>query len=226
MNRYERSVETLIGQYEDREIDRREFFKRAGAFGLSMSAAGAILANVRSGSAAAARMRSTAPAFVAARKGGTLREGYDRDVSRLDPVNTTWWDPSLYPATHETLIATDANNTFVPMLAESWHTSADGLTWTFNLRKGLRFQSGAPCDAAAAAAAMKLFADPKNGVNAGFWAPVKQIQAVGTRTVKVTLKHPYADFPFVLNNGYSAIVNVKTRAKLKDKYGVTKTDGT
>ena len=226
MNRHERAVETLIAQYEDKEIDRREFFKRAGAFGLSMSVAGAMLAQLRSGSAAAARMRTASPAFARAQKGGTLREGYDRDVSRLDPVNTTWWDPSLYPTTHETLIATDAHNKFVPMLAESWDTSADGLTWTFNLRGGLLFQSGAPCDAAAVVAAMKLFADPKNGVNAGFWTPVKQIQAVGKQTVKVTLKHPYADFPFVLNNGYSAIFNVKTRAKLKDKYGVTKTDGT
>lgn len=217
MSPHDHSVETLIAQYEDHEIDRRAFFKRAAALGVSMSVAGAVLAGARTKIAAAA---------AGAKTGGTLREGYDRDVSRMDPVNTTWWDPGLYPATHETLVATDANNKFVPMLAESWSTSSDGLTWTFTLRNGLRFQSGAPCDATAVAAAMRLFADPKNGVNAGFWAPIKSITAVGKRTVKVTLKHPYADFPFVLNNGYSAIMNVKTRARLKDKYGVTKTDGT
>ena len=217
MSPHDHSVESLIAKYEEHEIDRREFFKRAAALGLSLSAAGVILAGTRVSSAAGA---------TDAKKGGTLREGYDRDVSRMDPVNTTWWDPGLYPATHESLIATDAHNKFVPMLAESWKTSKDGLTWTFTLRPGLKFQSGAPCDAAAVAAAMKLFADPKNGVNAGFWAPVKSITAVGKRNVKVRMKHPYADFPFVLNNGYSSIMNVKTRAKLKDKYGVTKTDGT
>ena len=211
-------VETLIDDYVALRIDRREFFKRAGAIGISMSAAGALLARV--GSARSAGFAAAGP-----RKGGILREGYDRDVNRCDPVNTAWWDPSLYPALHETLIATDPNGKFVPMLAESWTVSPDGLEWTFILRKGLKFQSGAPFDAAAVAAAMRLFAKPP-GTNFGFWAPVKSISAKGKRTVKVRFSHPYADFPYVLNNGYSAIFNVSARKKLGDNYGVKGTDGT
>ena len=42
----------------------------------------------------------------------------------------------------------------------------------------------------------------------------------------MTFAHPYADFPYVLNNGYSAIYNVKTRQTLKANYGVKGTDGT
>lgn len=213
------AVETLIDQYVERRIDRREFFKRAGALGLSATAAGGVLAQV-----ASARPRTMLAS--AARRGGTLREGYDRDVSRCDPVNTIWWDPSLYPVLHETLIATDPHGKFVPMLAQTWKTSANGLKWTFTLRKGLTFQSGAPCDAHAVAAAMQLFKDPKFGVNAGFWAPVKTITALNSRTIEVTFTHPYADFPYVLNNGYSAIYNLKTRQKLGSNYGVKGTDGT
>jgi peptide/nickel transport system substrate-binding protein len=221
VSREDDRIDQLVHEYASEEIGRREFFKRAGALGLSLSFAGTLLASLsRSSTAQAAINRSGAVI------GGTLREGYDRDVSRMDPVNSTWWDPGLYPATHETLIATAPNGQFVPMLAKSWTVSKNGLAWTFTLRKGLKFQSGAAVTAAAVVAAMKQFADPKAGVNAGFWKPVKSISAVGTDTVKVRMSHPYADFPFVLNNGYSAIFNTPTRNKLKNQYGVTGADGT
>lgn len=214
------SLDTLVDEYAARRIDRREFFRRAGALGLSAAAASALIARV--GEARAAEAGSSQRP----RPGGVLREGYDRDVNRPDPVNTPWWDPSLYPVLHETLLATDSKNRFVPLLAEGWRVTDGGRVWTFRLRKGLRFQSGRPCDAAAVVEAMNMFRNPRLGVNAGFWAPVKSVRAVGKYEVRVTMSHPYADFPFILNNGYSAIFNKRARDKLGDKYGVAGTDGT
>ena len=128
--------------------------------------------------------------------------------------------------THETLLTQNPSNTFIPVMAESWEISSDGLQWTFKIRDGLKFQGGAPCDAAACAAAMEFFRDPKTGTNAGFWTPVKSISAESGNVVKVAMAHPYADFPYVLNNGYSAIFNPPTRQKLGDGNGVKATDGT
>ena len=229
MESHEDAVERLIGDYVDRKIDRRQFFKRGAALGLSFGAIGSLLA-ARGGGAEAA---PPPPAESAARTpaaggkptvGGILREGYDRDVSRLDPVNTTWWDASLFPCVHETVVTQDVDGKFVPMLAESWKESKGGKEITFKIRKGLKFQGGAPCNAAAVAAALNVVR--KNGINAGFWTPVKAVKAGAGNTVKITMAHPYADIYYVLNSGYSAIFNKPTRDKLGDKYGVTSCDGT
>jgi peptide/nickel transport system substrate-binding protein len=52
---------------------------------------------------------------------------------------------------YESLVRYDSTTKeFVPWLATSWETSSDGLTWTFHLRQGVKFQDGTPFNAAAA----------------------------------------------------------------------------
>ncbi len=239
MTRHEDRVEGLLDEYLERRIDRREFFKRASLLGISLGAAGSLLAAcgggggqeaappppaASTGAAAPPPPPATTAAPAAPVVGGTLREGYDRDVSRTDPVNTTWWDASLFPVIHETVVTQDPDGKFVPMMAESWEQSADGTEITFKIRDGLVFQSGAACDAAAVAEALNVVR--KGGINAGFWPPVKDVTAEAGNVVKVTLSHPYADLFYVLNSGYSAIFNTKKRDELKNGYGVKAADGT
>ena len=73
------------------------------------------------------------------------------DPKTLDPINT-----DIAEAVHvitnvfDMLVTYDeATTEIVPSLAESWETSADGLTWTFHLRKGVLFHDGSTCDSAA-----------------------------------------------------------------------------
>jgi peptide/nickel transport system substrate-binding protein len=199
MRRRGEPIERLLGEYMERRISRRDFFKRAGALGLSMSAAGTLLAACGGKGASGSSVEAETGTAV---RGGILREGYDRDVSRQDPVNQAWWDASGYPVQHETVLCRDPDNNFVPMLAEKWETSPDGLTWTLTIRDGLTFHSGAPCDAAAVAACFDEFRDPEKGINAGFWAPVKNVEASGN-VVTVTMSHPYPGTatPFIQNQG-------------------------
>ena len=239
MTPHDDSVEGLIDEYVERRIDRREFFKRASLLGISLSATGSLLAACGGGdeeeaapspppaaTTGAAPAPPPPPEPAAPQQGGTLREGYDRDVSRVDPINQVWWDAHGYPVQHETLIARDPDNTFVPMLAESWEVSDDGLTWTFKVRDGLTFHSGAPCDAQAVVECFNEFRDPAKGINAGFWTPVADVVAGEGNLVTVTMKNPYQDFLFVIDNGYSAIYNKATRDELGDQYGVKGSDGT
>jgi len=71
---------------------------------------------------------------------------------------TVFWDPSegfsseiiWHTNTYEGLLRYDpATNEFTPLLAESYEKSSDGLTWTFNLRKGVKFHTGGEMDAEA-----------------------------------------------------------------------------
>lgn len=67
------------------------------------------------------------------------------DPETLDPART--YDTAsgeVVQNVYETLVFYDggATDKFVPQLAESWTTSEDGKTWTFNIRKGVKFHNG------------------------------------------------------------------------------------
>jgi|SRR5437016_9099476 len=65
-----------------------------------------------------------------------------------------WFDPSeseglitpfiFYFMIHDALVKPLPGNPMAPSLAESWSASADGLTYDFVLRNGVRFQNGEP----------------------------------------------------------------------------------
>ena len=210
------AVQGLVAQYMDGGLSRRQFVKGALALGLGMTTIGALLAACNSTSGGG----STTP-----KSGGTLKEGYDLDFSRLDPINTNWYDPAFY-AVYESLVTNDPQGNYVPQIASSWTVSSDGLTVTFKIRSGLKFHSGATLDAAAIKAVYDGIADPKNGSPLGsVWVPVASTDAPDPTTLVIKLKHPYFDLFNIVKTGYWDIVNMAFRAQLGDKYGQQGVDG-
>jgi peptide/nickel transport system substrate-binding protein len=214
--------ENLVGDLENDNISRRQFVRRATALGLSLPAISGILAST--GVAATSSKTETA-AGSAPRVGGTLREGYDLDFSRMDPVNTSWYDPGFF-ALYEAAITLDQKAKFVAQLAQKWSVSPNGKIWTLTIRKGAKFQSGAPVTAASIAAVYNAIVNPKSGSpQIAMWAPVIKSVATSPTTLKIYLKHPYANLPNVLATGYSRIVNMASRSKLGVDYGKKVIDG-
>lgn len=211
------SVENLLEQYAERRIDRRQFFKRAGALGLSASAASAMLAPV-----ALARGRGAGAAHV--NRGGTFIEGYDRDFTKMDTIQSGWADPGYY-ALYEFTMTRDPKGKIVPAMATSWQVRNGGRTWVLNIKKGLKFHSGAPCTNKEVVANFNVMRGPKTGQNAIFWPPMT-ITAGPNNTVVINLKKPDAALPETLATEYSMIENLAMRAKLGQKYGATGADGT
>jgi oligopeptide transport system substrate-binding protein len=92
--------------------------------------------------------RREAPVESAARA-QTLLLGNGAEPEDLDPqVVTIYSDQNILIALFEGLTAIDEKTSqAVPAQARSWEVSADGLTWTFHLREGLRWSNGEPLTA-------------------------------------------------------------------------------
>ena len=101
---------------------------------------------------AAASPESQAPASTAPKTGGTLVVGIPGDLTRTDS-SLIDDGPSVYVEQNviETLVTLSpgTSDKIVPLLADSWTVSSDGLTYTFKLHQGVKFHDGTPFDAAA-----------------------------------------------------------------------------
>lgn len=76
-----------------------------------------------------------------------------------------------------------------PLLATSWSHSPDGLTWTFQLRKGVHFHTGRLMTAQAAKAAI-LRTKKLGGGAAYIWGAVKSIDTPSQYTLVFHLSYP------------------------------------
>ena len=88
-----------------------------------------------------------------------------------------------------------------PCLAESWEVSADGLEYTFHLKKDVKFHDGTPFNAEAVKYNIDRQLPPKRTDDMPYasftFGPVKQVDVVDDSTVKITLTAPYT--PFLAN---------------------------
>ncbi|MDI6905868.1 MAG: ABC transporter substrate-binding protein [Thermoanaerobacterales bacterium] len=84
-----------------------------------------------------------------------------------------------------------------PALARRWDVSDDGLTWTFEIRPGVRFHGGVPCDAAAVVHAIEAQRRERSPYAGFIYAPVDTVEALDERRVRFRLRYPYA--PFIRN---------------------------
>ena len=134
----------------------------------------------------------------APQSGGTLVYAIGVSPDRLDP-NLTPLRPSqiVYFQIFDTLIIRDkADKKFKPYLATSWEISADGRTYTFKLRTGVKFHDGTPFDAAAVKFNFDRTHDPKlatriGDVALGFF---ESADVVDPLTIRIHLKGPWAPF--------------------------------
>ena len=97
---------------------------------------------------AAACLLAFAPVAQAAPK-DTVTVALQLEPPNLDPTSgaAVAVDEVVYGAVFEGLVRLDAQGAVKPLLATWWEIAPDGLTYTFHLRDGVKFQDGTPFDA-------------------------------------------------------------------------------
>jgi peptide/nickel transport system substrate-binding protein len=128
----------------------------------------------------------------------------------MDPADMHSGDDAYHTfAVYNRLVDVDDNFKVLPELATEWSSSADGLTWTFKLREGVKFHSGKDFTSADVVYSFKRLLDPALGSGAqavlAFLDP-NGIKAVDKYTVSFTTPQPVAELPVLITNKFTNIV--------------------
>jgi peptide/nickel transport system substrate-binding protein len=171
---------------------------------------------------------TTAPAPAAGqpKRGGILKVGLQADPTSLDPQKTSL--TALFHVTehiYSQLVRLKPDLTVEPDLAEKWDISTDGKTYTFTLRKGVKFHSGKALTSPDVKYTFDRLADKATASpNASLLAPVDSIATPDEGSVVITLKKADASFLTNMTNPATVIINKDAVEKNGD---LTKTaDGT
>ncbi|MER6527310.1 ABC transporter substrate-binding protein [Streptomyces sp. NPDC001508] len=192
-----------------------------------------VLATAASGLLAACGATGTGrTAGSKARNGGTLMVGQYQEVTQFDPNRQYSWetwriDRNIY----ETLVDEDLSSAngvpkIIPKLATSWKISDDATTYTFTLRRGVKFTDGTPFDAEAVRFNVRRFTDKdfeyydktSAATMSLVYSDLKSFEVVDDHTVRYTFNHPFLDFLRQIPNSGNAASGFFSPAALK-KYG-------
>jgi len=148
------------------------------------------LKSAASAAALAASPRFAAPAL-AQGSARTLRFVPHADLANFDP---TWGTANIVrnasALVYDMLYGFDAKLEPQRQMVEAEETSADGLTWTFRLREGLKFHDGEPVLARDAVASLKRWS-ARDGAGKMIRAIEHELAALDDRTFRWVLKRPF-----------------------------------
>ena len=146
---------------------------------------------------------STAIAIQPARAAGNvMRIAIGSSLNSLDPMMTTIGDEYIYDnLVFNGLTRMREDLVVEPDLAESWSFSDDIKTWTFKLKKGVKFHDGQEMVADDVVAFFKRLLDPANTAPArSQYDMVESVSSPDASTVVFKLTLPYGGFADILTD--------------------------
>src|SRR3954453_19484549 len=129
----------LIDEYKDGNLTRRELIKRGSVLGMSLRFLGLLAGGAQ---AAVHSQRMRAAKATTLRFGGVIPDG-----SLEPPLLQSLGAIGPTHMAGEQLVFADKNSVLRPRLATSWKSSKGAKSWTFNIRKNVKFHDGTPLTA-------------------------------------------------------------------------------
>ncbi len=207
------TVNGLIQARIDGVISRRELIRRAAALAIAAPVVGVMLhatSDMAHGAPSPGRANAlrrlaqesgTVPADAPTapegepQAGGTLTIGTFEEPDTMHPSVTQLaspWDVNV--AIRDGLLQYDSNQQLLPVLAESFEISEDGLRYNFQLREGVKFHNGEDFSGEDVVAVWKLIMNPDFGAfNVSGWDKISDITVDGAQ-MEITTSEVYAPF--------------------------------
>ena len=132
-----------------------------------------------------------------------LKVAIDKDATNLNPVFVTDLTGEMFAANiFDTLVSyKDDVSKPAPGVAEKWEISEDGKTYTFYLRKGVKFHNGTELTAKDVKFTIESIMDPANAAaSKQYLNDVETVEVIDDYTVKFSLKNVYASFMLLLGS--------------------------
>ncbi|NOZ70813.1 MAG: ABC transporter substrate-binding protein [Chloroflexi bacterium] len=138
----------------------------------------------------------------------------------IDPaVGNDYSSSSAMLNLYDSLVFPNKDGGVDPWLAESWETSADGLTWTFKLRQGVKFHDGSALTASDVVYSMQRLQNIGESF-AYMFDNVTGVSASDDQTVAFTLSQPSGLFLLSLVRLYVLNENlVRSNTATEGSYG-------
>ncbi|WP_315701173.1 MULTISPECIES: ABC transporter substrate-binding protein [unclassified Bradyrhizobium] len=163
---------------------------------------------------AAALAAASLPALAQSKKDSVIM-GMTLEPTGLDPTSAAAAaiaEVTLYNI-YEALTKINEDSSVSPLLAESWKASPDLKSYTFKLRKGVKFQNGEPFDSAAVKFSFDRAAAPAStNKDKALFQGFESVTAADADTVVIALKNAEPNLPFLLGQATAAIVEPKSVA--------------
>ncbi|HEY7492172.1 MAG TPA: ABC transporter substrate-binding protein, partial [Candidatus Tectomicrobia bacterium] len=167
--------------------------------------------------------------------GGVYRKPLWDEPLTLDPaLITSTYDTFVAQQVFDGLVQFDADLNVIPSVASSWSASYDGLTWTFHLRKGVKFHSGREVTARDFVYSFTRLLDPQTrsprtwllervqgarAFLAGAAEQVTGLRALDNYTLQIILSQPYAPFITLLGMVQAKVVPREEVERLGPQFG-------
>lgn len=180
--------------------------------------------------------RSVRPSGAQApQRGGTYRRALLHEPATLDPaVLSDIYGRTIAQQVYDGLVQFDEALAIRPAIASSWKSSRDGLVWTFNLRRGVKFHNGREVTADDFVYSFTRILDPKVGSEAaevflrvrgakefqqGRAPNVRGLQAPDRYTLRITLTESSTPFVTALAVGAAKVIPREAVEQLGKEFG-------